>query len=338
MYNVAKLSTNERQELFRATAQAMQVTEAIIEKDFWVCWVLDFLFNASPWKDQFLFKGGTSLSKAYSAIQRMSEDIDLVLSWELIGITEEEAWRVRVGRNRKRFIEEIGRRTEEFISGTFLTTLRDGLQKQLGSSIEISASGIVVSISYPKAFPSGSILPEIKLEIGPRSKFSPNAIKQITPYSAEFFPNVFTIQKSTNVLTLAAEHTFWEKTTILHHEAHRPVDKRLPSRYSRHYYDIYRLSDTSILSAALTQPELLVSAVDVTMQFFPTRWSNLGEALSGRLRLVPPEERIPELKQDYDAMQSMLFGDIPKFEVIVSRLWELEIIINDSVTRMHQIP
>lgn len=57
-----------------------------IEKDFWVCYMLDYLFHRCAWKDNLDFKGGTSLSKAYGLIERFSEDIDLILDWRVLGI------------------------------------------------------------------------------------------------------------------------------------------------------------------------------------------------------------------------------------------------------------
>lgn len=85
MLDIARRTEKDRRDLFRATAQAMRVHEAIVEKDFWVCWALDYLFSDSPWKDHLAFKGGTSLSKAFGAIERFSEDIDLILDWHLLG-------------------------------------------------------------------------------------------------------------------------------------------------------------------------------------------------------------------------------------------------------------
>lgn len=83
MRNVAMLSDNDRRELFRNTADKMGLHDAIVEKDFWVCFTLDYLFHRSPWKDSITFKGGTSLSKAFHLISRFSEDIDLILDWHL---------------------------------------------------------------------------------------------------------------------------------------------------------------------------------------------------------------------------------------------------------------
>lgn len=68
MKNAARLSDNDKRILFRNTADEMGLSDAIVEKDFWVCFTLDYLFHRSPWKDSVTFKGGTSLSKAYNLI------------------------------------------------------------------------------------------------------------------------------------------------------------------------------------------------------------------------------------------------------------------------------
>ena len=70
MRNTARLSAQDRSDLFRNTADRMGLSDAIVEKDFWVCFTLDYLFHRSPWKEAITFKGGTSLSKAYHLISR----------------------------------------------------------------------------------------------------------------------------------------------------------------------------------------------------------------------------------------------------------------------------
>lgn len=92
MLKVANLSAKDREALFRNTAQQMGLNEAIVEKDFWLCWTLNYLFQLSNWKNHFSFKGGTSLSKSYGLIERFSEDIDLILDWRLIGYALNEPW------------------------------------------------------------------------------------------------------------------------------------------------------------------------------------------------------------------------------------------------------
>lgn len=88
MRNVARLPESDRRELFRNTADKMGLNDAIVEKDFWVCFTLDYLFHRCPWKNAITFKGGTSLSKAFNLISRFSEDIDLILNWRVLGYSK----------------------------------------------------------------------------------------------------------------------------------------------------------------------------------------------------------------------------------------------------------
>ena len=92
MRNVARLPESDRRELFRNTADKMGLNDAIVEKDFWVCFTLDYLFHRCPWKETITFKGGTSLSKAFNLISRFSEDIDLILDWRVLGYGKDEPW------------------------------------------------------------------------------------------------------------------------------------------------------------------------------------------------------------------------------------------------------
>ena len=72
MIRIASLSKGEREELFLNTAQKIGMPPAIVEKDFWVCYMLDYLFHRCEWRDGIVFKGGTSLSKAYHQKRRRS--------------------------------------------------------------------------------------------------------------------------------------------------------------------------------------------------------------------------------------------------------------------------
>ncbi len=198
----------------------MRVHEAIVEKDFWVCWVLDYLFQASEWKERLAFKGGTSLSKAYGAIQRFSEDIDLILDWRVLGYGIEEPNILRSVSRQQAFGEEANHRTEEFLSSTFASTIAPQLSTRAGYEIAVEARKQDVLIHYPGAFSLAAIQPIVRLEIGPIAAWTPNEKRAIRPYAAEQLPHLFSVPETT-ASTIAAERTFWEKATILHQEAHR---------------------------------------------------------------------------------------------------------------------
>jgi len=326
--DVARLPEDDRQELFRATAQQIQVHEAIVEKDFWVCWILDYLFQDSAWKGSLAFKGGTSLSKAFGAIERFSEDIDLILDWKLLGYAGDEPWENRSATKQDRFGKEANRRTAEFLRQEFAPGSRADLKARVGTDIEVGTADQDVLITYPKAFSLKAIQPQIRLEIGPLAESVPNEQREIRSFAADKFPQFFK-KPSTTVRTVLAERTFWEKATILHQEAHRGNDKPLPPRYSRHYYDLYRLSCLSIRASALTNLGLLDEVARFKMKFYRCPWARYEDARPGSLKLLPPDHHVGALRKDYDSMQTMLFGSIPSFDEIIEGLAALENEIND---------
>lgn len=330
MRSFARLSEQERRETFMATAQALQVHAAIIEKDFWVCWVLDYLFQGSPWKDKLVFKGGTSLSKAYHAIERFSEDIDLILDWRLLGYSADEPWQERSATRQHEFNLEANHKCSAFLAREFVPAMSQSLKELAVAEIGIEAKEQDVLIQYPHSFSLSAILPQIRLEIGPLAAWIPNEEKGIRPYIAEKFPHLFS-QPSITVSTVAAERTFWEKATILHQEAHRPPSSLLPSRYSRHYYDLYRLNRAPVRDKALAQLDLLQDVVDFKMKFYRSAWAKFEEARPGSLRLSPPAERVADLRKDYQGMQPMLFGTIPGFNDILAELAALEKTVNNNL-------
>ena len=114
MTNIARLSDEERRELFRNTADKTGLNDAIVEKDFWVCFTLDYLFHRSPWKKVITFKGGTSLSKAFNLINRFSEDIDLILDWQVLGYGKYEPWEQRSKTKQDMFNKEANVKAENF--------------------------------------------------------------------------------------------------------------------------------------------------------------------------------------------------------------------------------
>ena len=103
MDRIARASADERRLVFEAAAQRMALAPAVVEKDFWVCYALDHLFHKSGFAESMVFKGGTSLSKAFGLIERFSEDIDLILDWRLQGYGAEEPWEPRSNSAQERF-------------------------------------------------------------------------------------------------------------------------------------------------------------------------------------------------------------------------------------------
>lgn len=330
MREIALIESRDREMLFRNTAYKMGVSEAIIEKDFWVCYVLDYLFHRCKWKNRLSFKGGTSLSKAYGMIKRFSEDIDLILDWRVLGYGINEPWEPRSNTQQAAFNEEANKRAEIFLRDQFLPVIiadfAEELQRPVNCEIDTSDRQTVKFI-YPNSFADTAILQEIRLEVGALAAWTPANEQLITPYAAEYYTRVFK-QPSTQILTVLPKRTFWEKVTILHREAYRSKDKPFPPRYSRHYYDLYCMAGLPVKVLALQDTNLLDNVVTFKEKFYRCPWARYDLAKRGSIRLLPPEYNLPKLKDDYKHTQNMIFGDKPEFDTILKELENLEREIN----------
>ena len=330
MRNIAKIPSKDREALFRNTAAKMGMNEAIIEKDFWVCYILDYLFHRCAWRDNLAFKGGTSLSKAYGLIERFSEDIDLILDWRVLGYGINEPWEKRSNTKQDIFNKEANTRAECFLRDTFLPAITDDLTAELGDAVKCfidKDDPQTVKIAYPNSFSDISILQEIRLEIGALAAWTPVKMATIMPYAAQEYGRLFT-QPTTEILTVMPERTFWEKVTILHREAFREESRPFPTRYSRHYYDLYRMMQSDVEQNALADNNLLTRVVEFKDKFYRCPWARYDLAKRGTMRLMPPDYNLDKLRDDYEHMQNMLFGTKPSFDEVMDGILALEKKIN----------
>ena len=292
--------------------------------------MLDYLFHRCAWKENLAFKGGTSLSKAYDLIERFSEDIDLILDWRMLGYGMDEPWEERSNTKQDIFNKEANTKAEDFLRESFLPAIISDLTAELGAGVKCfidAGDGQTVKFSYPNSFSDQSILQEIRLEIGALAAWTPVKQQRIMPYAAKVYGRVFE-QPETKILTVLPERTFWEKVTILHREAFRDENRPFPSRYSRHYYDAYCMAKTPVKDRALADTELLKRVVDFKDKFYRCSWARYDLAKRGTMRLMPPDYNIEKLRDDYDHMQNMIFGEIPSFEEILDGIQQLETEMN----------
>lgn len=344
MDDVARLPADERAALFGETGAGQGVADTIIEKDFWVCWSLRRLFGLPKGTTATLvFKGGTSLSKAFNAIRRFSEDIDLSFDRAELGYTGERDPE-KEGISRKhaaRLIDDLVSDVERHIAEKLLPALRTAIVEQLGEptngewSLEIDdGDAQTVNFHYPTALPAAEyegmayITPRVKFELGARGDPWPTEEKVIRPYAADDYPDFFA-DPDTSVTVLSARRTFWEKATALHAEAHRPAESPTPQYFSRHYYDLAMLLETSEGQAAITDFDLLEQVAKHKATFFRSGWASYDTARPGTLRLMPADNRIADLRADYRDMATMMFDNKPvPFDDILARIKKAQDEIN----------
>ncbi len=334
MDTVLQLTSKQRAELFESAALKTGMDAVILEKDFWVCWTLKELFRLPTTGEHLIFKGGTSLSKVFKIIERFSEDIDVSIDRTFLGFggaNEPEAG--ASNKEKQRRIEALKAACQQKIAGELLPTLEAAIKSKVSRDDKWSLRSDdedpdrqTLLFDYPTSFPpdaTGYIRRAVKIEMGARADHWPCEAKTVTPYVAEQFPKGFQ-EASYTVKVLAVERTFWEKATILHAEFHRPVDKPMPERFSRHYGDFYELIHKGVSKSATAKLELLARVAEHKNLFFKSSWAKYGEATQGTLRIAPPEQRLEALRDDYSKMQQMFFGEQPEFDKIIALLkqWE----------------
>jgi hypothetical protein len=336
--DVARLAPQDRSDLFRAAAEAKGVTVQIIEKDFWVCWVLRQLYTLDDLPAELLFKGGTSLSKVFGVIERMSEDIDLVIDREDLGFTGDRDPTAAgiTGKERERRIDALKAAAAAFVDGCLVDALRARFDAVLGSSDSWSlraditnADNAPILFAYPSMEPPSAYLRSmVQLELGARGETWPATEGKIMPYAAELFPAPFR-EPSASVRAIAAERTFWEKATILHALAHQDAEKAKRAKPARHYYDVYRLWEHGLGRTAVHDHKLLADVVRHKTTFYRDPKAKYELAVPGSLRLVPSDAVLTAIRPEYAAMaEEMIFGEAPTLDEVLRVLKDVETAIN----------
>jgi hypothetical protein len=331
---------------FDTTALRLGTASQNIEKDFWVCWTLDALFNGlKEGGPRLLFKGGTSLSKGFGLINRFSEDIDVTVFRDDIGepatIAELDALS---GKKRRARLDAIKDACQAYINGPLRAELTVILQDRLRAAglgadaarveaDDADPDGQTLLIWYPAATPrSDYVRAAIKIESGAKSALDPNSEVPIKPYVDDDLPALdLTIPA---VRTVDPERTFWDKVVIVH-GLRRWFDKRGElrgggQRVSRHYYDLHRLAATPVGAAAIADTALGADCVAHARMFFNRPDFDLASAVPGSFTLAPHDAMIEQLRVDYRAMQGMIFGDPPDFEAVLDSIGSLETRLNEK--------
>ncbi|MFT4273001.1 MAG: nucleotidyl transferase AbiEii/AbiGii toxin family protein [Pantoea sp.] len=307
----------------------------ILEKDIWLCEVLTLLFDL-PCRKPMAFKGGTSLSKVYQAIERFSEDIDVTIDYRSL-LDEEIALQTLSRSKREKLSDTLKHRLAEHIATALAPALQTSLKRSHpGKSInlEVSTNGEELRIFYPSAVNHSStyLRPHILIEFGGRNAVLPQDKLTITADIASYLPDmIFPVAR---ISVLSPMRTFWEKVTLIHAECHRPNIRENAHRLSRHWYDLAQLASHKIGHCALNDLSLLLDVVQIKKTFFYSGFSNYDACLSGGIRLLPEKEMLSALARDYKAMQAagMFYGADLAFDIIIDRLQTLETVANQSIS------
>ncbi|MBK8839854.1 MAG: nucleotidyl transferase AbiEii/AbiGii toxin family protein [Hyphomonadaceae bacterium] len=334
-------AANDRRDAFTAAGAQLGASASNIEKDFWVCWTLNALFNGIPADGpRLLFKGGTSLSKGFGLISRFSEDIDVtVFRDDLVEGASIDALTALSGKQRKAKIEQIKAACQLHIDGKLRTQLETLLYAALdmagiartGCRIELDADDPdkqTLLVWYPAVTTDGIayIRPAVKIESGAKSALDPHTPLKITPYVAAQLDDLDL--SVANVTTVDAERTFWDKVVILHGQRRwyerRGALRGGGQRVSRHYYDIHRLMQDGVSAKALANAALGENCITHARMFFNSADLDLASAKRGSFALAPTDAMKEPLKADYVAMAGMIFGEAPDLDAVLASVTNLQ--------------
>lgn len=306
----------------------------IMEKDFWVCWMLAILFQ-SDLREHLVFKGGTSLSKVFGVIDRFSEDIDLSLSPTFLDLPSPGASRNQsnkwMAKAEATCIAIVKDKILPMVESRIVAVLGPQATPWCSFEVDEHSHSPVILFHYPATQSTGYsyLRRSVKLEFGSLTDQQPTGRHPIKPWIADIIPKAFG-DWSCEVVALDLERTFWEKATILHAEFHRPADKVTPDRFSRHYADTAALAKHAIVDSALLNHALRRRVVEWKSKFFGSTWAAYDQAKPPTFRLVPKAERHEALRRDYDAMNDMLLANVLSFDTILETLETLQNRINQS--------
>jgi len=329
------LPVADRREALSFAADQSGRPAHLLEKDVWVVWALATLY-ASSLGEHLVFKGGTSLSKAYGVIRRFSEDVDLTydiraIAPDLVHGNGEALPKTRS--EEKRWSSEVRKRLPDWVAGSALPVIADALAAEaLAAAIRTDGEKLFIDYEATTAG-SGYVAPSVMLEFGARSTGEPASLRDIACDASALIEGVTFPTARPRVMH--AERTFWEKATAIHVFC---LQERLRGdRFARHWHDVARLDDAGLADAALADRELANAVARHKGMFFAEKAADrsaidYGAAIDGGLQLVPAGDALKALEEDYGRMveDGLLLEDAEPFEVLMVRCADIERRANDA--------
>ena len=327
---------NEGKKLFiTQTAIKSGLPSIVVEKDLWVTIVLQLVFQL-PFADRLIFKGGSSLSKIWNLIGRMSEDVDLAFDSHF-GIFEGSEPTVKQ-------IKKLRKVSSLFVQNDFCEAMKAAINKaglDEWCTIEAQPNGTgndtypeprQLYISYKSLFKdeltdssSVYIKPIAMLEVSSRSLIEPTSKAKVKSIIAQKFSNIETDIADTDIRTALPEKTFLEKVFLLH-ELFVTTRCQKAKHKSRHLYDIERMMDKDFAIRAVNDDDLWNNINHHRARFNSVFGVDYNKDLRKEIKLTPPDEVIQLWEEDYLYMQKHMIYDKTSlsFDKLLVRMHELE--------------
>ncbi|WP_282638650.1 nucleotidyl transferase AbiEii/AbiGii toxin family protein [Sphingobacterium thalpophilum] len=305
----------------------------VVEKDWWVCVILKAVFR-SKYAGSIIFKGGTSLSKAYHLIDRFSEDIDLIIDRHLLGFDQLES---------KSQIKKLRKASGAFIIHEFreeLITQLDqlGIDRALyeiryNDHIDDTSDPNTLEIHYRTFVPTDNVYIQqrVLLEMGARSLTEPFETKSVISFLDQHYKDLDFTEPSFDVQVVIPTRTFIEKVLLLHEEFSKPADKIRTDRLTRHLYDLDKIMKAEYGEMAIADDELFNTIVEHRKTVTPLRGMDYSNHVKGKLSIIPPEAVMEKWEADYKTMQeNMIIGESLNWDELLGAIREIEVLFNNK--------
>ncbi len=321
--NFFTLPAEAQGEFILATSQELKIPVPMVEKDCWVCMVLNTLFNHPEFGPYLSFRGGTSLSKAHGLIERFSEDIDIALAPsffpELNNVSPSDSDSPNQRNTRLRAMRKPYR---VFMENELLPYLTEKLSLLSCSKVHLELEDLdkardpfVLNVHYDSLFPTHSIKyvqSRVKIELSGRAQTEPSIISKVSSYVDACFPEAGT---EFEVKTVAPSRTLWEKAFILHEENTRNPARPIKERLARHYYDL-----DCLIAKGNVDLTLFTDVAHARKLYHWQTWVDYDTIKPNELQLIPEGKQYQAWEQDFAHTCSMIFGSFDSFEEIVGRI------------------
>ncbi len=303
-----KLSDEKKFKAIEETAKQIDMPLFTVEKDWWVVQTLYIIFQMDC-AEHLIFKGGTSLSKAWQLINRFSEDIDLALNREYLGFES--------GLISKSQVKKLRKKSFEFVTTTFYENLQKAFKNKGYTDVTFGFENlgdgdqdpVSILIHYPAVTPySDYVLPRVKVELGSRSLKDPFSQRKIQSFIGKQFQDLPFADQAFEIPCVNPERTFLEKLFLLHEEFQKPKEKIRVNRLSRHLYDLVKIYQSEHKNKAF-DIYLIKSIIEHRERYNAMRGMDYNSLYPPNLNAIPPKELLKNWQADYKTMQNFMIPE-----------------------------
>ena len=323
-----KLPDQTKKNIYEDIGNKTAIPAAAIEKDWWVVRTLDLVFQMDV-APHLVFKGGTSLSKAWGLIDRLSEDIDLALDRGYLGFGE------KLSRSQ---VKKLRESSFKYISEKFYPGLQDKFENSGFKQIKLVKSKItandqdplIIQVNYPSVTEKSEYLqPRVLIEIGSRSLIEPHTQRTFCSFIGEYYTDRDFADGKIMIPAVNPERTFLEKIFLLHENLQLSPNKVKIDRLSRHLYDIEKLMNTEYGIQALSDKTLYDLIVEHRKTIYFLRGIDYSKHSPDKIKIVPPDSVIENWEKDYNLMrESMIYKESLTFDQLIKRITSIQDKIN----------